>query len=195
MEDEFGPYKFINIGSNSPCVIKMRFIPSNGDLKEFWLTETVLTEEQVHNVYKTSFSSDYPCINLGIHYLPDLIKNIQKNSNDNSITIPTQEQWEYAARANNQPNSYIPIDDYSWNYMNAHGKFHSVGTKKPNSWGLYDMLGNTWQLTFYNRKQYHGQPTYILCGGDVNSVELNFAKRKDLSFHTHCYFSIRLCSF
>jgi len=67
--------------------------------------------------------------------------------------LPTEAEWEYACRAGSATG--IPsgsVDDYAWDAKNSAAQFfsatyHAVGTKKPNAWGLYDMLGNVMEWT------------------------------------------------
>lgn len=63
------------------------------------------------------------------------------------IRIPTEAEWEYAARAGTTTRWFFGDDpsklgDYAWFKDNSEGKSHPVGQKKPNPWGLYDMYGN-----------------------------------------------------
>jgi serine/threonine-protein kinase len=61
--------------------------------------------------------------------------------------LPTEWEWEYAARAGNQSARYGTLNDIAW-YVGNSGKFtHPVGQKTPNAFGLYDMLGNVWEWT------------------------------------------------
>jgi len=63
------------------------------------------------------------------------------------LRLPTEAEWEYACRAgNNGPWCYGDAEsglvDYAWYVKNAAEKTHTVGQKRPNVWGLYDMHGN-----------------------------------------------------
>ncbi len=63
--------------------------------------------------------------------------------------LPTEAEWEYACRAGgkNAPayDGQATIDDYAWYSDNSGNGTHPVGRKKPNGFGLYDMLGNVWE--------------------------------------------------
>lgn len=75
--------------------------------------------------------------------------------------LPTEAEWEYAARAGSQTvypfgNSAEQLGQYAWYNKNSEEKYHKVGQKKPNKWGLYDMLGNVseWTLDQYDKDYY-----------------------------------------
>jgi formylglycine-generating enzyme required for sulfatase activity len=70
--------------------------------------------------------------------------------------LPTEEEWEYAARAGGAKNP--PLDEVAWYDANSDDETHPVGTKKPNAWGIYDMLGNVreWVDTLYTRNAQRG---------------------------------------
>ena len=75
--------------------------------------------------------------------------------------LPTEAEWEYACRAGTTTTYYFGNDanllgDYAWYEKNSENKFQKVGQKKPNAWGLYDMLGNLmeWTLDHYQPEGY-----------------------------------------
>ena len=79
--------------------------------------------------------------------------------------VPTEAEWEYACRAGRTtPLSPAELDEYAWYAKNSpappftSGTYHKVGTKKPNGWGLYDMLGNVMEWTLDQYAPYKPGP-------------------------------------
>jgi formylglycine-generating enzyme required for sulfatase activity len=56
--------------------------------------------------------------------------------------LPTEAEWEYAARAQCTGARYGELNEIAWYRENSDGQTHDVKSKKPNGWGLYDVLGN-----------------------------------------------------
>jgi formylglycine-generating enzyme required for sulfatase activity len=65
--------------------------------------------------------------------------------------LPSEAEWEYAARAGTTGSRYGKLDEIAWYWENSDFSTHPVGQKKPNAFGLYDMLGNVveWTHTWY----------------------------------------------
>jgi len=59
--------------------------------------------------------------------------------------LPTEAEWEYAARAGVTAPQYGELDRIAWYGKNSKGGTHPSATRSPNQWGLYDMLGNVWE--------------------------------------------------
>ncbi len=67
--------------------------------------------------------------------------------------LPTEAEWEYACRAGSAVLAVAGPDlgDVAWYADNSEGTTHAVGQKRPNPWGLHDVLGNVaeWTLDVY----------------------------------------------
>jgi formylglycine-generating enzyme required for sulfatase activity len=78
--------------------------------------------------------------------------------------LPTEAEWEYACRAGTATGFEGKLDDVAWFAKNSplpefpRGTYHKVGTKKPNAWGLYDMLGNVMEWTLDQYAPYSSAP-------------------------------------
>ena len=72
--------------------------------------------------------------------------NSRESGSGNVYRLPTEAEWEYAARAGTPGARYGEIGTISWYLANSGGSTHPVGQKRPNAWGLHDMLGNVWEF-------------------------------------------------
>ncbi|MFD5316960.1 formylglycine-generating enzyme family protein [Streptomyces sp. NPDC127098] len=79
--------------------------------------------------------------------------------------LPTEAEWEHACRAGTTGPRYGDLDEIAWHRGNSGERVHEVGGRKPNAWGLYDMLGNVWDWCWdqYDPEVYGGYR--VLRGG------------------------------
>jgi formylglycine-generating enzyme required for sulfatase activity len=75
--------------------------------------------------------------------------------------LPTEAEWEYAARACSIDAHYGQLDAIAWHSGNSGNQSHPARQKQPNYWGLYDMLGNVkeWVADWYEENYYQTLPS------------------------------------
>ena len=92
--------------------------------------------------------------------------------------LPTESEWEYAARAGDTAPAPAKIGDVAWIAGNAKQATHPCGEKKPNAFGLHDMLGNVWEYCL----EYDQPPAYspVLRGGcfATTAADVTYASRR-----------------
>ena len=98
-----------------------------------------------------------------------LTLDIEWNVDADGYRLPTEAEWEYAARAGNRDDdvvlSQVPdvVERIGWYADNSGGRLHEIGLKEPNSFGIHDMVGNVheWTWDFY-------QPDYYPRSSDID---------------------------
>ena len=86
--------------------------------------------------------------------------------------LPTEAEWEYAARADEDRGAPVTLEAIAWFKGNANGAPHPVGGLKPNRWGLYDMLGNVWEWTSDRYGPYASEAVVDPLGADRGSIRV-----------------------
>ncbi len=90
-----------------------------------------------------------PVINVSWTDAQDYIKWLNEKVKGEKFRLPTEAEWEYAARAGTTTAFSFEDDSklgkYAWYSDNSEGKTHPVGEKNPNNWHLRDMHGNVWE--------------------------------------------------
>ncbi len=98
------------------------------------------------------------------------------------VRLPSESEWEYFCRAGTdgeyffEPNQ-SSISDYAWFNLNSNGSTHTVGQKKPNPWGLYDIVGNLWE---WCSDVWHSDYSKALCNASAREDGLESQSRRVL---------------
>ena len=92
--------------------------------------------------------------------------------------LPSEAEWEYAARGGTTGIRYGDLDAIAWTSANSRNAVHEVARKKPNAYGLYDMLGNMWEWTadWYGARYYDQSPTVDPKGPPIGDTLVDKAR-------------------
>ena len=92
--------------------------------------------------------NNYPVEQVSWDDIQAFIQKLNNISKVNTYRLPTEAEWEYAARSGGKNEKYAGgqnIEDVAWYDKNSNRSTHKVGQKSPNGLGLYDMSGNVWE--------------------------------------------------
>ncbi len=125
-------------------------------LSDYWIGETQVTQAlwvavMGENPSKFKGDTNLPVEHVSFEDCREFIKRLNKLTG-REFRLPTEAQWEFAARGGNQGKDNHHqfagsnrIGDVSWYHKNSERKTHPVGGLDPNELGIYDMSGNVWE--------------------------------------------------
>jgi serine/threonine protein kinase/formylglycine-generating enzyme required for sulfatase activity len=134
---------------------------------DFYIGRYEVTQKQWVSIMGSNFScfkgDNLPVEQVGWNDVQAFIRKLNGGT-DGKFRLPTEAEWEYAARGGNQSRDYTyagsnNVEEVAWYNSNSGSKTHSVGQKKPNELGLYDMSGNVyeWCQDWYGAYASHAQ--------------------------------------
>lgn len=137
--------------------------------KPFYMGKYEVTQEQwtaiMGNNPSEAISPTQPVEQVSWDEVQEFIEQLNAREGGKKYRLPTEAEWEYAARAGSTTKYFFGNDEtqlgqYAWYARNSAEKVHPVGLLKPNPWGLYDIYGNVWEWVqdWYDENYYARSP-------------------------------------
>jgi serine/threonine-protein kinase len=149
--------------------------------KGFWLGQTSVTVGAYKRFTAAMGKAMPPAPNFNPGWSDEQMPMVNVSWNDARAycawaggRLPTEAEWEYAARGGSREPRYGVLDEVAWYYKNSGRQPNPVGEKKANGFGLYDMLGNAWEWVIdrYDEKYYENNPSQDPAGPAIGECRV-----------------------
>jgi formylglycine-generating enzyme required for sulfatase activity len=141
---------------NSVCAAPERPARRVQITKAFEIGRYEVTQEQWHAVMGSNPShfkgNNLPVEQVGWNDVQEFLKKLNARNDGFEYRLPTEAEWEFAARASATDAITDRLHEVAWYDANSSQQPHRVGQKQPSAWGLHDMLGNVseWVQDFFD---------------------------------------------
>lgn len=89
--------------------------------------------------------ADRPVEEVSWEDVQEFLKRLNQRRDGYRYRLPTEAEWEYAARAGSSQAYPVTPNRSGWYAENSERQTHPAGQKEPNAWGLHDTAGNVWE--------------------------------------------------
>ena len=145
----------------------------------FWMGKYEVTQSEWAAVMGSNPSGFKGCLRCPVEsvswdYVQEFLRRLNERESGSGYVyrLPTEAEWEYAARAGTSGARYGELDSIAWFHDNAGGTTHPVGEKEANPWGLHDMLGNVGEWTSDWYGEYPSVPVTDPAGPSTGSARV-----------------------
>lgn len=136
---------------HSVTITKDYYIGETEVTQALWKAVTGYSPATDGNAWSSAYGlgDNYPAYYISYEDVQSFITKLNNMTGEN-FRMPTEAEWEYAARGGNKSKGYTysgsnTIDDVAWYSDNSSKCSHPVKTKSANELGIYDMSGNVWE--------------------------------------------------
>jgi formylglycine-generating enzyme required for sulfatase activity len=88
---------------------------------------------------------DLPVSNVSWVEAQEFVAKLNERVGGARFRLPTEAEWEYACRSGTTGDYAGQLDVMAWHSATSADRVHPIGTRAPNSWGIFDMHGNVWE--------------------------------------------------
>lgn len=146
----------------------------------FYLGKYEVTQQQWQTVMgynpATFIGMNRPVERVSWYDVQEFIVRL-KQKTGRSFRLPTEAEWEYSCQLGSKKRRYCgsdQINQVGWYTLNSGGETHPVGSKLPNAIGIYDMIGNVWELVqdWYAADYYQQREVTAVLGPVSGSMKI-----------------------